>query len=164
MTRRTLLQAPLLAAAAAAQTTDSQRLKPRHSRDIQASPIGIGFETLDRKQYDPERCYDRAAALGVKWARCQTGWARTETSPGHYDFGWLDSIVDNLRTRGVQPWLGVSYGNRLYTKDAPHESAVGWAPVFNTGQKQAWVRYVTQVGPPIQRPGESVRNLERAQH
>lgn len=143
MTRRFLLQAPLLGAAA--QVASPERLKSRHARDIAASPIGIGFETLDRKQYDPEQCYDRAAALGVKWARCQSGWARTETSIGQFDFSWLDSIVDNLRSRGVQPWLGVSYGNRLYSKDAPHESAVGWAPVFNDEQKRAWVRYVTKL-------------------
>lgn len=141
MTRRTLLQMPLLAAA---QSTP-MKLPVRASKDIAASPIGIGFETLDRMQYDPARCYDRAGALGVKWARCQSGWARTETKQGIFDFSWLDSIVDNLRQRSVQPWLGVSYGNRLYSPDAPHESAVGWAPVFNDGQKQAWIRYVTKL-------------------
>jgi hypothetical protein len=142
LSRRSMLAlsssfSPLLHAA------EPTRLRPRSSREIEASPLGIGFETLDRKQYDPERCYDRAGALGVKWARCQTGWARTETSPGVFDFAWLDSVVDNLRSRGIEPWLGVSYGNRLYTKEAPHESAVGWAPVFSDEQKRAWVRYVT---------------------
>lgn len=146
MTRRHLLQSlPLVPAALSAQNAAPDRLRVRHSRDIEASPIGIGFETLDRMQYDPQRCYDRAGALGVKWARCQSGWARTEKTRGSFDFQWLDDIVDNLRSRGVEPWLGVSYGNKLYTTGAPHESAVGWAPVFQPEQKEAWVRYVTRL-------------------
>jgi len=54
------------------------KLKPRSSASIKASPLGVGYETLDRQHFDPVKTYQHAAQLGVKWARCQTGWARTE--------------------------------------------------------------------------------------
>ena len=88
--RRIVLQLPA-AAAALAQTPSIGRLKTRTSKSIASSPLSIGFETLDRKMFDPERTYPHLADLGVKWARCQTGWARTETTRDQYDFAWLDS-------------------------------------------------------------------------
>ena len=117
------------------------RVTPRNSASIAASPLGVGFETLDRKMFQPERTYEHVGRLGVKWARCQTGWARTETKPGVYDFAWLDDVVDSLLKVGVQPWFNFGYGNRLYTPDAPDASAVGWAPVFTPQAREAWVRY-----------------------
>src|SRR5512140_1692798 len=128
MLRRSFLQSGV-AASALGQTAPPGKLKTRPSKAIAASPLSIGFETLDRKMFDPDRCYSHLGELGVKWARCQTGWARTETRCGEYDFAWLDSIVDNLLQVGVQPWFNLGYGNRIYTPGAPHESAVGWVPL-----------------------------------
>jgi hypothetical protein len=130
------------AAAAAAQLHPMGKIKPRTSKSIVSSPLSVGFETLDRKMFDPERTYAPLADLGVKWARCQTGWARTETSKSQYDFAWLDSVVDNLLKIGIQPWFNLGYGNRLYTPGAPHESAVGWAPLNSSEARAAWLRYV----------------------
>ena len=65
-----------------------------------APRIGIGFEKLDRGAFQPEKTYDKVAALGVHWVRIQSGWARTEKEKGVYDFAWLDEIVDNIRSRG----------------------------------------------------------------
>ena len=121
------------------------RIAPRRSTSIAASPLGVGFETLDRKMFDPQRTYGHLAALGVKWARCQTGWARTETKPGQYDFAWLDDVVDSLRKIGVQPWFNLGYGNRLYTPEAPDASAVGWAPIFKPEAREAWVRFTRAI-------------------
>ena len=39
----------------------------------------------------------------VKWVRVQSGWQRTERERGKYDFGWLDAIVDRLRSDGMTP-------------------------------------------------------------
>ena len=89
------------------------QVKARHARDIAFSRIGIGFEKLDRNVFDPEKAYDPVAALGVKWVRIQSGWARTEKEKGRYDFSWLDAIVDNLVSRGLKPWLCLGYGNGL---------------------------------------------------
>jgi hypothetical protein len=121
------------------------RIKPRTSLSIAASPLSIGFETLDRQMFDPERTYPHLAAVGVKWARCQTGWARTERAKGEYDFLWLDDVVNSLRKIGIQPWFNLGYGNRLYTPEAPHESAVGWAPLFTNEARDAWLRYVRKI-------------------
>ncbi|MCX7048820.1 MAG: beta-galactosidase [Candidatus Sumerlaeota bacterium] len=121
------------------------KVSPRSSASIKASPLSVGFETLDRKMFTPERTYPHLAQLGVKWARCQTGWARTETVKGQYDFAWLDSVVDSLLKMGIQPWFNLGYGNRLYTPKAPDESAVGWIPIFDDDAKQAWLKYVRAI-------------------
>jgi hypothetical protein len=92
--------------------------------------------------FDPERTYPHLAALGVKWARVQTGWSRCEPEKGRFDFGWLDAVVDRLRDIGIQPWFNLGYGNRWYIPEAPEESAVGWAPIFSEEARLAWVRFV----------------------
>jgi len=87
----------------------------KSSRDIQESMVGIGFETLDRDTFDPFPIIPLLGKSGVKHARCQTGWIKCEKTPGVYDFGWLDKIVDALLAEGIQPWFSVSFGNPLYT-------------------------------------------------
>jgi len=118
------------------------KVRPRPSAEISASPLGVGFETLDRKMFDPEPVYPFLAKLGAKWARVQTGWCRCEPVKGRYDFGWLDAIVDRLRTMGIQPWFNLGYGNRLYTPEATNQFAVGWMPLWKEEARQAWLRFV----------------------
>ncbi len=118
------------------------RIEPRPAKSIAASPLSVGFETLDRRMFDPDRAYDAVGRLGVKWARVQTGWCRCETEPGRYDFAWLDSVVDNLLKRGVQPWFNLGYGNRLYSPEAPDVSAVGFSPLGDAKREAAWVKFV----------------------
>lgn len=117
------------------------KLQTRSALEIPASRFSIGFECLDRQMFDPEKVYPHLAKLGAKWARVQTGWARCEKEKGRYDFAWLDRIVDSLRAIGVQPWFNVGYGNRLYTPEAPHESAVGWTPIFSQEAREGWTRF-----------------------
>lgn len=121
------------------------RVKPVSSKAIEASPLSVGFEVLDRRCFEPERTYEHLAALGVKWARCQTGWNRCETKPGQFDFAWLDAVVDSLLKIGVQPWFNLGYDNKLYFPDKPDEQSVGWAPVFRDDQQAAWLRFVARV-------------------
>lgn len=119
------------------------RIKMVSSKDIKASKLSIGFETLDRFLFKPEECYDKLAATGIKWARCQTGWNRCETVKGKYDFTWLDDIIDNLLERGIQPWFNVTYGNKLYMPEAFGEAAVGWVPIYFSEETQtAWANFV----------------------
>ena len=116
-------------------------LKPKASGDIVESRIGIGFEKLDRNVFDPEKAYDKVAAIGVKWVRLQSGWARTEQEKGVYSFEWLDLIVDNLIRRGLRPWLCLCYGNGLYGEDAARVfGAVGCPPIHTEEQKTAWAK------------------------
>jgi hypothetical protein len=103
--------------------------------------LGIGFETLDRRFFDPEKTYEPLEKLGIKWARVQTGWSRCETTKGKYDFAWLDEIVDTLRGHGIQPWFNLTYGNQLYSPQAINAFAVGWAPITDE-TRQPWLRFV----------------------
>lgn len=131
------------------------KLKPRKSTEISDSRLGVGFETLDREMWDANQVWPVLNALGVKWARVQTGWARSEREPGIYDFAWLDAIVDNLIARGVQPWLSISYGNPIYTKSMVTTSedgtksetscpahGVGYPPIHTPEAREGWSNYV----------------------
>lgn len=146
MTRRTFLGTPAASFMQIGQGEAVTRLRTRTSKEIGASRLSVGFETLDREMFDPERTYPYLGKLGVKWARCQTGWARTETEKGRYDFRWLDRVVDSLLASGIQPWFNLGYGNTLYTPGAPHPSAVGWVPLNSAEARQAWVQYVETIG------------------
>ena len=119
------------------------QLKAVPSSQIAQSDVSIGFECLDRFMFDPARCYDKLAETGTKWARCQTGWSRCETVKGVYDFKWLDDVVDNLRSRGVQPWFNVGFGNTLYMTNTFTDAAVGCVPLdYGEEAKQAWQAYI----------------------
>ena len=118
-------------------------VRARRTADIAASPISVGFETLDRYHFDPKRTYPHLAELGAKWARVQTGWNRCEREKGIYDFAWLDEIVDDLLAVGVQPFFNLGFGNLLYTPDAPHDSARGYVAFYYGDEAaQAWRDYV----------------------
>ena len=113
------------------------------SKEIEKSFVGVGFETLDRDMFKPEKCYAPFAASGVKHARCQTGWAKCEKEKGVYDFAWLDDIVDRLLDGGVAPWFNVGYGNPIYMPDAPNRTAVGCVPLlYGEDVVEAWKNYV----------------------
>ena len=119
-------------------------VKSKCASEVVSSRLGIGFEKLDRAVFDPEKAYDKLANIGVKWVRIQSGWARTETEKGKYDFAWLDSIVDNLIRRGLKPWMCVCYGNGIYDELAQKVfGAVGCPPIRTEEQKTAWANYCT---------------------
>jgi hypothetical protein len=89
-------------------------IRPRPAAEIRSSLWSVGAETLDRgfTRYSAYR--DQLGRLGAKAARMQAGWARTEQSPGVYDWSWLDEAVFDAAARGVRPWINVSYGNPIY--------------------------------------------------
>ena len=121
---RTLPTLALLAFAAAASAqapepdlvpfTRLGRIACRPASQIASSPWSIGCETLDRDfaVYDHYKKY--LGPLGAKRVRLQAGWAKTERQKGVYEWAWLDAVVDDALSQGVQPWLETSYGNPLY--------------------------------------------------
>ena len=120
------------------------QVKPKNSLEVKTSKIGLGFEKLDRDVFDPEKAYDKVFEIGVKWARIQSGWQRTETEKGVYNFDWIESIIDNFLKRGITPWVCLCYGNSLYDDMAKKIfGATGCAPVRTEEQKIAWHNYVT---------------------
>lgn len=118
----------------------------KSARELSTSRIGIGLEKLDRNLYQPEPCYEPIGQLGVKWVRIQSGWCRTESLRGVYDFTWLDDIVDHLIAQGTQPWICLCYGNELYTPTANNKAgSVGRPPIATEAERVAWDHYVDAV-------------------
>ena len=90
-------------------------LRPRDARSIRSSKWSIGAETQDRN-YTIFRNYARfLGPLGAKRARLQGGWHRCDPNgTGVFDFDWLDEAVYGLASRGIKPWIELSYGNHMY--------------------------------------------------
>ena len=83
----------------------SGRIRPADAKTIGPSRIGLGFEKLDRRAFEPENAYAPVAATGVHYIRLQSGWQRTERVKGVYDFAWLDELVDRFIAQGQEPWI-----------------------------------------------------------
>ncbi len=90
------------------------QITPRHARAIAASNWSVGAETMDRGYTTYSKWREHLGPLGVKSARIQSGWARTEKSPGVYDWSWLDEIIPDMVDQGVKPWVSLSFGNPIY--------------------------------------------------
>ena len=119
-------------------------LRIKSSLEIkEESRVSIGFECVDRDLIDPKKCYDLLGKSGIKYARCQTGWAKTEKIKGIYDFEWLDDMVDNPLARGIEPWFNLGYGNPLYMEDVPNSTGVGCVPIlYGRDTLEAWLNYI----------------------
>jgi hypothetical protein len=89
-------------------------LEPRSTDEIKSSNWIIGCETLDRDLTDYEQFKTYLVPLGIKRLRMQAGWAKTEKVKGQYDWAWLDKIIDDAHSRGLEPWLETGYGNPIY--------------------------------------------------
>lgn len=89
-------------------------IRPRSTKQIAASYITVGCETLDRNLAVWNNYKNYLPPLGVKKIRLQAGWARCESVKGVYNWQWLDSIINFAMDNGIQPWLQTSYGNPVY--------------------------------------------------
>lgn len=119
------------------------KIKIRKASEIKASNLGIGCEVLDRDfaSYDAYKTY--LGNLGVKHARFQSGWAKTEKQTGVYNFKWLDNILDDCLSRGIQPWVCICYGNPIYF-EAGNEQSSSKIPIGSKAL-QAWLKYVEKL-------------------
>jgi hypothetical protein len=89
-------------------------IRPRHARRIEASNWSVGAETMDRDYTVYKHWKEHLGPLGVKKARIQSGWAKTEKAKGEYDWAWLDEIIFHMADQGVEPWVCLCYGNPVY--------------------------------------------------
>ena len=89
-------------------------IRPRHAREIGASTWSVGAETMDRDYTIYANWKQYLGPLGVKAARIQAGWAKTEQEKGKYDWAWLDEIIPDMVDQGVRPWVCLCYGNPIY--------------------------------------------------
>jgi hypothetical protein len=78
--------------------------------------------------------------LGVKKARIQAGWAKTEKERGKYDWQWLDEIIPDMADQGVEPWVCLCYGNPIY----PGGGGTGLSGGLPSSPEAlaAWVKFV----------------------
>ena len=90
------------------------RIAPRNAADAPGQNWTLGCEVLDRDYANWDNYRDYVAPLGIRTIRLQGGWAKCEKTPGVYDFGWLDHIVDDARSMGLNILLETSYANPLY--------------------------------------------------
>jgi hypothetical protein len=116
------------------------KVQPRHARDIAASNWSIGGETLDRDYADYDAYKRYLGLLGAKQIRLQGGWAKTEKQRGVYDFAWLDRIIDDALSQGVEPWVQASYGNGIYPGGG--QANLGGGAPTSEEALQAWDRWV----------------------
>ncbi|OAQ39811.1 hypothetical protein A5893_09550 [Pedobacter psychrophilus] len=89
-------------------------LKPKNTNEIKSSNWLLGCETLDRDYANYDAYKDYLVPLGIKKIRLQGGWDKTEKVKGVYDWAWLDYIINDAVSKGLSPWLQLSYGNHLY--------------------------------------------------
>lgn len=115
-------------------------VQPRHAKSIEASNWSVGAETMDRDYtiYANWKAY--LGPLGVKKARIQSGWAKTERQPGQYEWAWLDEIIPDMVEQGVEPWVCLCYGNPIY----PGGGGTGLAAGLPSSPeaRKAWQRFV----------------------
>ena len=86
----------------------------------------LGCETLDRDYADYDAYKEYLEPLGIRYIRLQAGWAKCEKERGVYDFAWLDHIIDDAVSRGLEPWLELSYGNPVYPGGGTAMLTGGW--------------------------------------
>ena len=119
---------------------EAGRMATRNSLQVKASDWFVDCCTLDRDMADYDMYAPHLGDLGVKHARINSGWAKTEQETGKYDFAWLDHVVDDMIARGIQPWMTLQYGNPVWGCDF----RLGMKIRQLIGQPEtyaAWLRY-----------------------
>ena len=115
------------------------KLKTKQLSEVHNN-LAVGCETLDRDYADYHAYKEYLAPLGMRYIRLQAGWAKTEQKPGVYDFAWLDAIIDDAVSRGLEPWLELSYGNPIYPGGGTKFLMGGW-PTSKVAV-EAWCNWV----------------------
>ncbi|MCU0918576.1 MAG: hypothetical protein MUC88_29065, partial [Planctomycetes bacterium] len=119
------------------------QIKARPAAEIQASNWSVGAETMDRDYTIYRHWKTYLGPLGVKKARLQAGWAKTEKNKGVYDWAWLDEIVFDMVAQKVEPWMCLSYGNPLYADGGG--TLLGAAIPRTEEALQAWEKFVRAI-------------------
>ena len=119
------------------------KVKPRSSIEIASNNWSIGGETMDRDYSEYKHWKQFLGPLGAKKIRLQAGWAKCEPEKGKYNFQWLDEIIDDVISQGLEPWLQTSYGNPIYEGGGDIYLSGG----FPTSEEalEAWDNWVTQL-------------------
>lgn len=117
----------------------------KNCEEIRESNWLLGCETLDRDYADYDAYREYLKPLGIRYLRFQGGWAKTEKIKGHYNWEWMDHIVEDAVERGFAPWIQTGYGNPLYPRAGGENLGAGM-PLSETGQAayEKWVRAMVE--------------------
>ena len=118
-------------------------IRPKSVAEVGRSNWTLGCEVLDRDFADWDQYRDYVAPLGLKTIRLQAGWAKCEQTKGVYDFAWLDHIVDDAISLGLEPILETGYGNPAYPGGGGFDLGAGF-PTSDEGLA-AWDRWVDAI-------------------
>ncbi len=117
------------------------QIQPRNTSEIVSSNWSIGAETMDRDYTIYRNWREYLAPLGIKRARIQSGWAKTEKVRGVYDWAWMDEIVLDMVEQSVRPWVCLCYGNHLYPGGGGAD--LGNGMITSPEAMAAWKAYVS---------------------
>jgi len=67
------------------------------------SPYGINAHVPD------SQTLDLIAQAGIGWIRIDMNWFQLEPSKDHYNWGFMDSVVNNARARGLEIFATLAY-------------------------------------------------------
>ena len=115
-------------------------VQPRSAKEITASNWSVGAETMDRDYTIYANWKQYLGPLGVKKARIQSGWAKTEQDKGKYDWAWVDEIIPDMVAQGVEPWVCLCYGNPIYPGGGG--TGLGGGLPASPEAKRAWEDYI----------------------
>jgi len=118
-------------------------VEPRHATEIIASNWSVGAETMDRDYTIYETWKEHLGPLGIKKARIQAGWAKTEPEKGVYNWAWLDEIIHDMDRQGVEPWVNLSYGNPVYLGGGG--TRLGATLLGSEEAREGWLRWVKAI-------------------
>lgn len=141
----------ILLAVLLAQSGYGDQLIPRNSSQIDSSYIGVQTLWVDLTPFRQDITRKMFEA-GVKWCRLGVPWSFVERETiGNYEFASIDTIVNQLVSSDITPYLILSDANRLYNPD-------GYPPIpESTFYFNAWLAYVDTV---VKRYRENVDHWE----
>ena len=74
-------------------------------------PVGgacaFGYGIQAEARYEPQRVADAIKDLGFTWFKQQVPWEEIEPSPGNYQWGWVDNVVNVMHANGIKVLLSV---------------------------------------------------------
>ena len=116
-----------------------QRLEPKNSSEIDGSGIGIHTIWVDLGPIRND-ITEKMFEAGIKWYRLGVPWSYVEhDAVGDYYFTSIDTIVNQLISHSMTPYLILSDGNTLYNPNS-------YAPIPDSAfYFDAWLTYVDTV-------------------
>ena len=140
--RMLCLAAGLMATACVSGPDQTYTLRQKTLSEVENN-LSVDCGTLDRDYTDYDAYKEYLEPLGMRMIRLQAGWAKCEKEKGVYTFAWLDHIIDDAVSRGLQPWLELSYGNPIYEGGGTPFLSGGWPS--SPEAVQAWLAWAKEL-------------------